>query len=141
MVRAYYSLQSFKTDEVIAITRFAYSGTRRSWSEWHGDFNWQTLFIRCWRRVRLYFLQAAKAYSRGKKRIRPESTIPICLDLGTNTQRYLDDPLYLGLRQNRVSEKEMDEFMDEFVEEMSLTFPKLMIQFEVCNHIYFSQSF
>lgn len=62
--------------------------------------------------------------------IRPESTIPICLDLGTNTQKYLDDPLYLGLRQKRVPEKEMTEFMDEFMYEMSRTFPKLLIQFE-----------
>jgi len=63
--------------------------------------------------------------------IRPESTIPICLDLGTNTQRYLEDPLYLGLRQKRVSDQEMTEFMDEFMHEMTTTFPKLMIQFEV----------
>lgn len=62
--------------------------------------------------------------------IRPESTIPICLDLGTNTQRYLEDPLYLGLRQKRVSDQEMTEFMDEFMYEMANTFPKLMIQFE-----------
>ncbi|KAL0566864.1 hypothetical protein V5O48_015129, partial [Marasmius crinis-equi] len=62
--------------------------------------------------------------------IRPESTIPICLDLGTNTQKYLDDPLYLGLRQKRVPEKEMTEFMDEFMYEMSRTFPKLLVQFE-----------
>ena len=64
-------------------------------------------------------------------RIRPESTIPICLDLGTNTQRYLDDPFYLGLRICRVQDKEMEEFMDEFVHEMTATFPKLVIQFEV----------
>ncbi|KAF9530190.1 hypothetical protein CPB83DRAFT_851136 [Crepidotus variabilis] len=62
--------------------------------------------------------------------IRPESTIPICLDLGTNTQRYLDDPFYLGMRQKRVADKEMEEFMDEFVREMTSVFPKLMIQFE-----------
>ncbi|PPR01997.1 hypothetical protein CVT24_011120 [Panaeolus cyanescens] len=62
--------------------------------------------------------------------IRPESTIPICLDLGTNTQRYLDDPFYLGMRQKRVSDKEMEEFMDEFMHEMTTAFPKLMIQFE-----------
>ncbi|KAF9269657.1 malic enzyme [Marasmius fiardii PR-910] len=62
--------------------------------------------------------------------IRPESTIPICLDLGTNTQKYLDDPFYLGLRQKRVPEKEMTEFMDEFMYEMSRVFPKLLVQFE-----------
>ncbi|KAJ7167426.1 hypothetical protein C8R43DRAFT_985266 [Mycena crocata] len=62
--------------------------------------------------------------------IRPQSTIPICLDLGTNTQKYLDDPLYLGLRQKRVPTEEMTAFMDEFMHEMSIAFPKLLVQFE-----------
>ncbi|KIM46656.1 hypothetical protein M413DRAFT_440258 [Hebeloma cylindrosporum] len=62
--------------------------------------------------------------------IRPNSTIPICLDLGTNTQRYLDDPFYMGIRQKRVGDAEMEAFMDEFMAEMSRAFPKLMIQFE-----------
>ncbi|KAK0203750.1 malate dehydrogenase [Desarmillaria ectypa] len=62
--------------------------------------------------------------------IRPTSTIPICLDLGTNNQTYLDDPLYLGLRERRVPDDEMTEFMDEFMREMSVAFPKLMVQFE-----------
>ncbi|KZV80661.1 hypothetical protein EXIGLDRAFT_629807 [Exidia glandulosa HHB12029] len=62
--------------------------------------------------------------------IRPASTLPICLDLGTNNTKFLEDPLYLGLRQKRVSDKEMDEFMDEFMREMRATFPKLLIQFE-----------
>lgn len=63
-------------------------------------------------------------------RIRPESTLPICLDLGTNTQKYLDDPFYLGIRQKRVSTEVMTEFMEEFIHEMSVAFPKLLIQFE-----------
>lgn len=62
--------------------------------------------------------------------IKPCSTIPICLDLGTNNQKFLDDPLYLGSRQRRVSGAEMIEFMDEFMHEMSLAFPKLLVQFE-----------
>ncbi|KAF7426262.1 hypothetical protein PC9H_008630 [Pleurotus ostreatus] len=62
--------------------------------------------------------------------IRPSSTVPICLDLGTNNEKFLEDPLYLGLRQKRVSEAEMTEFMDEFMHEMSVLFPKLLIQFE-----------
>jgi len=62
--------------------------------------------------------------------IRPQSTIPICLDLGTNTQRYLDDPLYLGARMRRVGDAEMREFMEEFMYEMHKAFPKLLIQFE-----------
>ncbi|KAI0000866.1 malic enzyme [Russula vinacea] len=63
--------------------------------------------------------------------IRPSSTIPICLDLGTNNQEYLDDPLYLGLRQSRVSDEVMTEFMEEFMFAMSRAFPKLLVQFEV----------
>jgi hypothetical protein len=59
------------------------------------------------------------------------STIPICLDLGTNNQKYLEDPLYLGLRQKRVSDDVMTEFMEEFMYEMSRAFPKLLVQFEV----------
>ena len=35
------------------------------------------------------------------------------------------------MRQTRIQDKEMEEFMDEFVHEMNVTFPKLMIQFEV----------
>ncbi|KAG6831842.1 hypothetical protein H0H87_003641 [Tephrocybe sp. NHM501043] len=62
--------------------------------------------------------------------IRPSSTIPICLDFGTNNQKFLDDPLYLGLRQKRVTGQQMTEFMDEFMREMSAAFPKLLVQFE-----------
>ncbi|KAH8113965.1 hypothetical protein DFH11DRAFT_1689300 [Phellopilus nigrolimitatus] len=62
--------------------------------------------------------------------IRPSSTIPICLDLGTNNEKFLDDPLYLGLRRKRVSDGEMSEFMEEFMKEMRAAFPKLLVQFE-----------
>ncbi|KAI5986214.1 hypothetical protein EDD15DRAFT_1603834 [Pisolithus albus] len=62
--------------------------------------------------------------------IKPSSTVPICLDLGTNTQRYLDDPLYIGIRRRRPDPEEMDEFMDEFIEAMKDVFPSLMVQFE-----------
>ncbi|KAF9467963.1 hypothetical protein BDZ94DRAFT_920322 [Collybia nuda] len=62
--------------------------------------------------------------------IRPSSTIPICLDFGTNNEKFLEDPLYLGLRKPRLTGPEMTEFMDEFMHEMSVAFPKLLIQFE-----------
>ncbi|EKM57606.1 uncharacterized protein PHACADRAFT_115852 [Phanerochaete carnosa HHB-10118-sp] len=62
--------------------------------------------------------------------IRPSSTIPICIDVGTDNKKYLEDPLYLGLRQPRISEAEMNEFMEEFMHEMSVVFPELLIQFE-----------
>jgi len=62
--------------------------------------------------------------------IRPQSTIPICLDLGTNNKKNLEDPLYLGLRRPRVSDAEMTELLDEFMREMHRTYPKLLVQFE-----------
>lgn len=64
-------------------------------------------------------------------RIRPKSTIPICLDLGTNNPENLADPFYLGLRRKRATDEEMTEFMEEFMREMSLAFPQLLVQFEV----------
>jgi malate dehydrogenase (oxaloacetate-decarboxylating)(NADP+) len=62
--------------------------------------------------------------------IRPTSTVPICLDLGTNNQKFLEDPLYLGWRHPRVSDEEMAEFMEEFMHEMTTAFPKMLVQFE-----------
>ncbi|TFK73589.1 hypothetical protein BDN72DRAFT_761254 [Pluteus cervinus] len=62
--------------------------------------------------------------------IRPTTTVPICLDLGTNTQKFLDDPLYLGVRRKRPATAEMDEFMKEFMEAMREVFPQLLVQFE-----------
>ncbi|KAF8630889.1 hypothetical protein AX17_005247 [Amanita inopinata Kibby_2008] len=62
--------------------------------------------------------------------IKPSSSVPICLDLGTNTQKFIDDPLYLGVRRKRPDTAEMDEFMKEFMEAMKETFPQLLIQFE-----------
>lgn len=62
--------------------------------------------------------------------IRPSSTVPICIDVGTDNKAFLEDPLYLGLRQPRISEAEMTEFMEEFMHEMSVVFPELLIQFE-----------
>lgn len=62
--------------------------------------------------------------------IRPSSTVPICIDVGTDNQKFLEDPLYLGLRQRRIPEAEMHELMEEFMHEMSVVFPQLLIQFE-----------
>ena len=67
--------------------------------------------------------------------IRPESTIPITLDLGTNNEENLKDPLYLGLRQRRAGPEVYVEFMEEFMREMAITFPKLLVQFEVRSRL------
>ena len=42
----------------------------------------------------------------------PDGLLPIHFDIGTTNQALLNDPLYLGLRQPRVSDTEVDEAMD-----------------------------
>jgi len=56
--------------------------------------------------------------------------VPICLDLGTNTSKFLEDPLYIGVRRKRPDTAEMDDFMQEFMEAMKDVFPQLVVQFE-----------
>jgi malate dehydrogenase (oxaloacetate-decarboxylating)(NADP+) len=52
------------------------------------------------------------------------------LDVGTNNETLLHDPLYLGLRQPRVPVAELDAFVDEFVTAVQDVFPGCCIHFE-----------
>lgn len=60
----------------------------------------------------------------------PQYLLPMYLDAGTNNQQYLNDPLYLGLRQSRPSTEDLFSFVDEFVEAMQEVFPRCCIHFE-----------
>eukprot|EP00300_Choanocystis_sp_HF-7_P012712 c1799_g1_i2.p1 GENE.c1799_g1_i2~~c1799_g1_i2.p1 ORF type:complete len:545 (+),score=124.62 c1799_g1_i2:3-1637(+) len=60
----------------------------------------------------------------------PAKTLPITLDVGTNNQKYLDDPMYLGLKHNRVPEEEYYTFLDEFCMAVKHKWPKCLVQFE-----------
>jgi len=60
----------------------------------------------------------------------PQHCLPVTLDVGTNNHDLLDDPLYLGLRQNRVRGEEYMAFIDEFVSAVEGLYPKSCIQWE-----------
>jgi malate dehydrogenase (oxaloacetate-decarboxylating)(NADP+) len=60
----------------------------------------------------------------------PRHCLPVVLDVGTNNQNLLEDPLYLGLRQQRVRGDEYVAFVDEFVAAVEAFYPKCCIQWE-----------
>jgi len=62
--------------------------------------------------------------------IHPAQTLPVMLDVGTNNQDLLDDPLYLGIRRQRCRGSEYDEIVEEFVTAANNRWPGVVIQFE-----------
>ncbi|XP_052194873.1 NAD-dependent malic enzyme 59 kDa isoform, mitochondrial [Diospyros lotus] len=62
--------------------------------------------------------------------INPQRILPIMLDVGTNNEKLLQDPLYLGLRQPRLEGEEYLSIVDEFMEAVHERWPKAIVQFE-----------
>ena len=62
--------------------------------------------------------------------IPPQQCMPILLDVGTNNQALLDDPLYLGIKQARLTGEAYISLLDEFVSSLQKVFPRVLIQFE-----------
>ena len=62
--------------------------------------------------------------------IHPAKTLPILLDVGTDNQELLNDPLYLGWRHQRVRGKDYDDFIEAFVRAIKQKFPRVLLQWE-----------
>jgi malate dehydrogenase (oxaloacetate-decarboxylating) len=62
--------------------------------------------------------------------IHPASTLPVCLDVGTNNQQLLDDHLYLGIRQRRLTGDRYFEVVERFVQGVRRVFPRALLQWE-----------
>ncbi len=60
----------------------------------------------------------------------PALTLPVELDVGTNRQDLLDDPLYLGMRHERLTGTDYDDFIDRFVVALKKQFPNVLLQWE-----------
>jgi malate dehydrogenase (oxaloacetate-decarboxylating) len=62
--------------------------------------------------------------------IDPAMTLPVILDVGTNNEERLADPLYIGWRNERISGQAYYDFVDMFVRAVKRKWPNVLLQFE-----------
>eukprot|EP01101_Sappina_pedata_P013341 TRINITY_DN9607_c0_g1_i1.p1 TRINITY_DN9607_c0_g1~~TRINITY_DN9607_c0_g1_i1.p1 ORF type:complete len:598 (-),score=272.74 TRINITY_DN9607_c0_g1_i1:8-1567(-) len=62
--------------------------------------------------------------------IDPKKVLPITIDVGTNNQKLLKDPLYLGIPEPRVSGERYYDIIDEFMHSVTSRWPRALVQFE-----------
>ncbi|KAF9421663.1 Malic enzyme [Podila epigama] len=63
--------------------------------------------------------------------IRPTAILPVVLDVGTNNEQLLNDPLYLGMGHRRLQGEEYYSFVDEWIDAIQNRFPiDALVQFE-----------
>ena len=62
--------------------------------------------------------------------IDPRRVIPVMLDVGTNRESLLSDPMYIGNRHARIRGERYDAFIEAYVQAVTKLFPKALLQWE-----------
>ncbi len=62
--------------------------------------------------------------------IDPQNCLPVMLDVGTNNESLLDNPMYMGARHKRISDGEYYHFVDAFINAVEKRWPGVLLQFE-----------
>ena len=66
--------------------------------------------------------------------IRPETTLPLTIDLGTSNKKLREDPLYMGSRREKVTHEEEQAFLDELMLALTEKWPdrSVLSPFQTC---------
>jgi malate dehydrogenase (oxaloacetate-decarboxylating) len=62
--------------------------------------------------------------------VHPDHCLPMLLDVGTDNEKLLNDPLYIGWGHHRVRGQEYDDFVDAFVAAVKRRWPQVLLQWE-----------
>jgi malate dehydrogenase (oxaloacetate-decarboxylating) len=62
--------------------------------------------------------------------IHPASTLPICIDVGTNNENLLSDPMYIGVRKPRLRGDDYYNLIERFMQGLKRVFPRALLQWE-----------
>jgi malate dehydrogenase (oxaloacetate-decarboxylating)(NADP+) len=62
--------------------------------------------------------------------VHPSWCLPVTLDVGTENEAFLNDPLYIGLPQRRLRGAAYDHLIEEFMDSVHAVFPRALVQFE-----------
>jgi len=62
--------------------------------------------------------------------IHPASTLPVCIDVGTNNESLLGDPMYIGVRKRRLRGEAYYDLIERFIQGVRRVFPRALLQWE-----------
>ncbi len=62
--------------------------------------------------------------------VSPAYVLPVMLDVGTNNEALLNDPMYMGWKHRRITGEDYYAFVDDFIQGVKLRWPKAVLQFE-----------